>query len=164
VEVSVRARSNVNINAIYAMRRSGSTLQQIADKTARSKERIRQILIGHYGSTRHELISTEQLRRLFGFSRHHILELYRIGVITPVKEWNASNGRYLLWSRTAISKINSYNNSTKLCKQCGGTIPANRRTYCSANCYIENHKYKNMSSENKKKHLESIKRYRAKCR
>jgi hypothetical protein len=146
------------------MRRSGSTLQQIADKTGKSKERIRQILISNYGSTKHKLMSTEQLRRLFGFSRHHILELYRGGIITPAKEWDANNGRYLLWSTTAISQINTYNTSTKRCKQCGNPVPPNRRTFCSTKCYIENHKYKNMSSVDKKKHLDSIKRYRAKCR
>ena len=162
VEISIRTRSNVNINAIYAMRRSGSTLQQIADKTGKSKERIRQILISNYGSTRHKLMSTEQLRRLFGFSRHHVLDLYNNGVITPAKEWTANNGQYLLWSTTAISQINSYHNSTRICKQCGAILPSNRRTYCSTKCYTESHKYKNMSDGAKKRHLDSIRRYRAK--
>jgi len=162
VELSIRTRSNVNINAIYAMRRSGSTLQQIADKTGRSKERIRQILISNYGSTGHKLMSTEQLRKLFGFSRHHVLDLYDNGIITPAKEWKANNGQYLLWSTTAISQINSYYNATKVCRQCGAVIPPNRRAYCSSGCYSESHKYKNMSNDEKKRHLDSIKRYRAK--
>jgi hypothetical protein len=144
------------------MRRSGSTLQQIADKTGKSKERIRQILISNYGSTKHKLMSTEQLRRLFGFSRHHVLELYNNGIITPAKEWKANNGQYLLWSTTAIGQITSYYNSTKVCKQCGVNIPSNRRTYCSTRCYTESHKYKNMTDEAKKRHLDSIRRYRAK--
>jgi hypothetical protein len=162
MELSIRTRSNVNINAVYAMRRSGSTLQQIADKTGRSKERIRQILISNYGTTRHKLMSTEQLRKLFGFSRHHILDLYNNGVITPAKEWKANNGQYLLWSTTAISQINSYHNATKVCKQCGAVIPPNRRIYCSTRCYTESHKYKNMSNDGKKRHLNSIRRYREK--
>ncbi|HEY95278.1 MAG TPA: hypothetical protein G4O15_10140 [Dehalococcoidia bacterium] len=162
MELSIRTRSNVNINAIYTMRRSGSTLQQIADKSGKSKERIRQILISNYGSTKHKLMSTEQLRKLFGFSRHHILDLYNSGVITPVKEWKASNGQYLLWSVTAISQINSYQNATKVCKHCGVGIPSNRRAFCSLRCYTESHKYKNMSDEAKKRHLDSIKRYRTK--
>ncbi len=162
MELSVRTRSNLNINAIYAMRHAGSTLQQIADKTGRSKERIRQILISSYGSTKHQLMSTEQLRKLFGFSRHHILELYNNGVITPVKEWKANNGQHLMWSITAISQITSYYNSTKVCKQCGVGIPSHRRAYCSAMCYTESHKYKNMSTEEKKRHLDNIRKYRAK--
>ncbi|UCC17916.1 MAG: hypothetical protein JSU58_05010 [Dehalococcoidales bacterium] len=162
MEISIRTRSNVNTNAVYAMRRSGSTLQQIADKTGRSKERIRQILISNYGSTKHKLMSTEQLRRFLGFSRHHILELYSNGVITPAKEWEANNGQYLLWSTTTISQINSYNNATKVCKQCGAVVPPNRRTYCSTRCYTESHKYKNMTDEAQKRHLDSIRRYRAK--
>jgi hypothetical protein len=162
MQLSIRTRSNVNINAIYAMRRSGSTLQQIADKTGKSKERIRQILTSNYGTTRHKLMSTEQLRKLFGFSRRHILDLYHNGVITPVKEWKAKNGQYLLWSTTAISQINSYHNATRVCKQCGAVIPPNRRIFCSTSCYTESHKYKNMSNDKKKRHLDSIRRYRAK--
>ncbi|UCD07986.1 MAG: hypothetical protein JSU79_06405 [Dehalococcoidales bacterium] len=162
MELSVRSRSNVNINAIYAMRRSGSTLQQIADKTGKSKERIRQILISNYGSTKHKLISTEQLRKLFGFSRHHVLDMYNKGIITPAKEWEAINGKYLLWSTTAISQINSYINATKVCKHCGTSVPSNRRSYCSTRCYLESHKYRNMSQEEKKRHLDSIRKYRAK--
>lgn len=162
MELSIRTRSNVNINAIYAMRRSGSTLQQIADKTGKSKERIKQILVSNYGTTRHKLMSTEQLRKIFGFSRHRILDLYNNGIITPAKEWVANNGQYLLWSTTAIGQINSYNNATKVCKQCGAVVPPNRRTYCSTRCYAENHKYKNMSGEAKKRHLDSIRKYRAK--
>ena len=146
------------------MRRSGSTLQQIADKTGKSKERIRQILLSNYGSTRHKLMSTEQLRKLFGFSRHHVLELYTSGVITPAKQWRVNNGEYLLWSTTAISQINSCNNATKVCKQCGAVIPPNRRKYCSTSCFTESHKYKNMSNDAKKRHLDSIKRYRVKQR
>ena len=164
MELSVRTRSNLNINAIFAMRRSGSTLQQIADKTNRSKERIRQILIRNYGSTQHKLMSTEQLRKIFGFSRYHILDLYNSGVITPAKEWNAKNGQYLLWSTSAIDQITSYYNSTKVCKQCNSVIPPNRRRYCSTECYSESHKYKNMTDEAKKRHLSCIKRYRAKRR
>ena len=144
------------------MRHSGSTLQQIADKTGKSKERIRQILISNYGSTKHNLMSTEQLRKLFGFSRHHVLALYNNGVITPAKEWKADNGQYLLWSTTAISQINSYINATKVCKQCGTSVPSKRRSYCSTRCYVESHKYKNMSNEEKKRHLDSIRKYRAK--
>ena len=162
MELSIRTGSNININAIYAMRRSGSTLQQIADKTGRSKERIRQILISNYGSTKHKLISTEQLRKVFGFSRHHVLDLYNNGIITPEKEWTASNGQYLLWSTTAINQINSYINATKVCKQCGTVIPSNRRAFCSTRCYTESHKYKNMSNDEKRRHFDSIKRYRAK--
>lgn len=162
MELSLRTRNSTNINAIYALRRSGATLQQIADRAGKSKERIRQILLTNYGSTGHRLMSTEQLRRLFGFSRHHVLELYRNGIITPVNEWIAGNGQYLLWSVSAVSQITSYQNASRRCRHCGGPVPANRRTFCSTDCYIESHKYRNMSREDKRKHLASIKKYRKK--
>jgi hypothetical protein len=131
------------------------------DKT---RERIRQILIKNYGSTKHKLLSTEQLRRMFGFSRYRVLELYQGGVIAPVREWGANNGHHLLWSQAAVDKITAYYSACKPCKMCGARIPEGRRVFCSEQCYKEGHKYRYKSTEAKQRHMESIRRYRAKCK
>ena len=86
------ARSSV-ISSIYAMRYSGATLRQIADRIGKTKERVRQILLHNYGSTRHKLLSTRQLCGLSGVSVKRLTRLHRDGVIMPVKEWDTSNGQ-----------------------------------------------------------------------
>ena len=43
--VSGSPETGINANAIYAMRQLGASLQQIADKIGRTKERVRQILV-----------------------------------------------------------------------------------------------------------------------
>lgn len=164
MQVSVKSRTVINVSDIYAMRRSGSTLQQIASRVDKTKERIRQILMKNYGSTKHQLLSTEQLRKIFGFSRYRILELYQDNVITPVNEWDANNGHYLLWSQNAVEKITAYYGNFKPCKMCGSRIPEGRRVFCSEQCYREGHKYRYKSVEAKQRHIESIRRYRYKCR
>jgi hypothetical protein len=162
VEVTVKPRTFISANDIYAMRHSGATLQQIANKVDKTKERIRQILIKNYGSTKHKLLSTEQLRKIFGFSRYRILELYQDNVILPVKEWDANNGHYLLWPQTAVDTITNYYNEYKPCKMCGARIPEGRRVFCSEQCYKEGHKYKYKNVEAKQRHMDSIRRYRNK--
>ena len=164
MEVIVRLGTGVNANAIYAMRRSGATLQQIADKIGKTKERVRQILVRNYGSTKHKLISTEQLHKLLRLSRNRVLELYQNNVITPVKEWNTRNGHHLLWSSATVEQITVYYNTHKLCKMCHRPIPMGRRIFCSEQCYTEGHKYRYKNIEAKQRHMESIRRYREKCK
>jgi predicted nucleic acid-binding Zn ribbon protein len=164
MEVTVKHRTVINVSDIYTMRRSGATLQQIASKVDKTKERIRQILVKNYGSTKHKLLSTEQLRKIFGFSRYRILELYQENIIAPVKEWDANNGHYLLWSQSAVERITAYYNTFRPCKMCGSRIPDGRRVFCSEQCYKEGHKYRYKSAEEKQRHMECIRRYRNKCR
>jgi len=92
-----RQRTDIS-DIIYDMRQSGATLSQIADRIGRTKERVRQILLRNYGSTKHKLISTEQLCKLVGLNRGRVMELYRDGAVIPVREWDTSIGHYILWS------------------------------------------------------------------
>ncbi len=159
-------RQGTDISAfIYNMRQSGATLQQIADRIGRTKERVRQILLRNYGSTKHKLISTEQLCKLLGLNRGRVMELYRDGAVTPVREWDTSIGHYFLWSPDTWLQIISHRllapyKVNRLCKMCHSSIPKRRRYYCSKQCYEEGHKYRYKSIEAKQKHRESVTRYR----
>ena len=166
--MQVVTKPDINIDfsttTIYVMRHSGATLQQIADTIGRTKERVRQILVKNYGSTKHKKLSTEKLCKLSGLSRSRIVELYKDDVITPVKEWNTNNGQYFLWPLSTVEQIAAYYSSHRLCKICYRPIPKGRRIYCSEQCYREGHKYRHMSIEAKKKQLGNIRRYREKCK
>ena len=158
--VAIELKTRINPSTIYAMRNSGATLWQIADKIGRTQERVRQILIKNYGSTKHKLISTEQLCKLSGLSRHRVIKLYQDGAITTVKEWYTSTGNYLLWLPATIGQINAYNSNHRLCRMCGHPIYKGRLTYCSEECLEEGRKYKNRSFEAKQRHLRNVRRYR----
>lgn len=144
------------------MRQSGATLQQIADKIGRTKERVRQILVQNYGSTKHQLISTEQLCKLLGLPRNRVIELYQGSVIIPAVVWNINSRLFLLWSPVTLEHIISYYKTRRLCKMCYHPIPKGRRIYCSEECYEEGQKYRYKSIEAKQRHIRSTKRYREK--
>ena len=153
--LAISSRTN-NINsAVYNMRQSGATLQQIADKIGKTKERVRQILVQNYGSTRHQLISTEQLCRLSGLPRNQIVQLHQDGAIIPAVEWNA--GRcYLLWPAATVKYIIGYFKTHRLCNICHRPVPKGRRTFCSEQCCKEGHKYSYRSPEAREKHRISM--------
>jgi len=154
--LAISSRTN-NINsAVYNMRQSGATLQQIADKIGKTKERVRQILVQNYGSTRHQLISTEQLCRLSGLPRNQIVQLHQDGVIIPAVEWNAGSRCYLLWSAATVEQVISYYKVHRLCKMCHCPVPKGRRTFCSEQCCKEGHKYRYRSPEAREKHRISM--------
>jgi predicted nucleic acid-binding Zn ribbon protein len=144
------------------MRRSGATLQQIADKLNRTRERVRQILVKHYGSTNHNLISTETLRKQLGFSRYRLIDMYQNRVITPEREWHTNGICHLLWSPDTAEQVTGYLHTHRRCKMCHRPVPGGRRVFCSDACYLEDHKYKHKTAEKKRKHLDSVKRYREK--
>ena len=164
MQTVVAQRTEINASAIYAMRHSGATLQHIADKIGKTKERVRQILVKNYGSTKRKLISTEQLRKLAGLPRNRIIEFYLANIIIPVREWDTDGGRYLLWSPASLEQINIYYETHRLCKICHSSIPKGRLVYCSEQCYNKSRKYKYKSIETKQRHLRSIRRYREKCK
>jgi hypothetical protein len=164
MQIAVEKRNAIDASVIYAMRRSGDTLQQIASRVGKTKERIRQILVKNYGSTRHKLMSTEQLRKYLGFSRYKVVELYNDNVITPAREWDTNGGRHLLWLPDTVDRIHNYMNSNKLCRMCKSPVPPGRRVFCSGECYKEGHKYKYMSDVARKRHLSNIRKYRNKKR
>lgn len=154
-------RPRININTtIYNMRQSGATLQQIADRIGRTKERVRQILVQNYGSTKHQLISTAQLCKLLGLPRNRVIELYQGSVIIPAVVWNTNSRLFLLWSPVTVEQIIGYYKMHRLCKICYHPIPKGRWVYCSEECYEEGQKYRYKGIEAKQRHIRSIKRYR----
>lgn len=149
------------------MRYAGATLEQIAAKIGRTKERVRQILLNNCGSTGHKLLSTRRLCKLSGLSRKQINSLAERGIITPVREWDSGHGLYAVWSYHALELIESNTEEPapqKLCRICQKPVPANRSCYCSASCYKESHKYKYRSAEARQKHLLSMRRYKESCK
>jgi len=154
-----RSTSDISIT-VYDMRQSGATLQQIADKIGRTKERVRQILIKNYGSTEHQLISGGQLCRRLGLPKGRIIELCQGGVISPVAEWDTGNRHYLLFSPAVAEQVDIYYKTHRLCKVCHRPIARGRKVYCSKQCFKESRKYKYKSAEAKQRQLRNVKRYR----
>lgn len=152
----------INKSIIYEMRRSGMPMREIAKKIGRSKERVRQILARGLGKTNHTLLSTLQLCNQSGLPRNRIVELYRDGIITPANKWYAGNRDYLLWPMDTVEKIGIYYQTHRLCKVCHKPLPKNRISFCSDNCRYESHKYKYMTTEEKRRVLDNIRRYREK--
>lgn len=146
------------------MRRSGATLQQIADKIGRTKERVRQILTKNFGTTKRKLMSTEKLCNLMGLPRNWVMQLYQDGVISPAAAWHTETRLFLLWAPATIDHIINYYKTRRLCRICYRPIPKGRWRYCSTDCLKESHKYKYRSAEARQRHIESIKRYREKQR
>ena len=156
-----RTDISASASAIYAMRHSGATLQQIADRIGKTKERVRQILIKNFGSTKHKLVSTEQLGIMLNVPRSRVIGLYRDGITAPAREWKTTVGLYLLWSPTAVEIVNTYYKMHRLCRICNLCLPKGKQHYCSEECYREGNKYKYKSIEAKQRHLRNVKRYRA---
>lgn len=156
-------KSAVSASDIYAMRYSGATLRQIADKIGRTKERVRQILLKNYGSTRHKLFSTKKACEMSGLSYHKVMKLCEDGVISPVVEWDTISGHHYLWSHAGIEKIKVFRELAKTnrnCRICGAPVPEERQNYCSEHCYKESHKYRYRSLEAREKHRTSMRRYK----
>lgn len=157
-EVILEPRVSIDVHAIYMMRQAGASLAQIAEEIGRTKERVRQILVKHYGSTKRNLLSTEQLCQELGIPRKRILKLSKAGIITPITSWTTGKHHFLLWSSSAKEKIIRHEKSHKLCRICRKSIPAGRWVYCSDECYLEGQKYRNKSEEVKRRRLLSIKK------
>jgi len=153
-----------NSDIVTAMRESGASLEQIAVVIGRTKERVRQILVKTNGSTKHRLLSTQQLYQQVGLPRNRIIELYKGGIIKPKAEWTTGNHHYLLWPSNIAEIITNYYNNKRLCKICGQLLRKGRWVYCSTSCYREGQKYKYKSDEAKQKHLKNIKEYLERCR
>ena len=150
--------SNVNASFIYAMRQSGASLQQIADRIGRTKERVRQLLVKTYGSTKRRLFSTEQLHQLLGLPRNRIMELYRDGIIPPAAEWQTGKNHFILWSPEVVPYIIDYYKTHRRCKICHHLIPRRKWVYCSDACYHEGQKFKYKAGQAKHRRLASIKK------
>jgi predicted nucleic acid-binding Zn ribbon protein len=148
----------LKVNTIYEMRQAGASLQQIAEATHKSKERIRQLLVKSCGTTKFGMMSTAQLCNLLGLSRNQIAHLYKEHIILPEVEWNTGKHHRLFWSPEAIERIASYYRRRRLCKICSRPIPKGRWVYCSQECYQEGQKYIYKDAEAKERRLRSIRK------
>jgi predicted nucleic acid-binding Zn ribbon protein len=147
-----------NFDTVYEMRQAGASLQQIAEMTCKSKERIRQLLVKNCGSTKFNLLSTAQLCGLLGLSRHQIVNLYEGRTIMPMIEWNTGKHHRLFWSPRTVEKVISHCQKNRLCRMCSRPIPKGRRVYCSQRCYQEGQKYIYKDARAKERRLISIRR------
>ena len=121
------------VAAMYRMRQSGATLNQIAVHFDISRERVRQLLVKHYGSTKlGELLSVTEVKQLAGCTYNDVLKLKRHATIQPAK---VVGGR-ALWKPETVNTIMGYASSHR-CSVCNGPLPRNRRSYCSQACRIQ---------------------------
>jgi lambda repressor-like predicted transcriptional regulator len=160
----VKSKAVADKNIIFEMRRAGAPMREIAEKVGVSKERVRQILARHNGSTRHEWLSTSQLCAMTGLPRNRVLELHEKGIIVPASTWDTGKRQYFLWAAGSVKTIFTYYDTHHLCRVCNQRLPKNRILFCSDDCRQERRKYKNMTPEEKRRTLANIRRYREKKR
>lgn len=75
---------------VKSLRNRGLTLQAIGDRVGVTRERIRQILEEHYGTTEISgFITRERLARLIGCSSSYLVSLEKRGVLNPIYRGSA---------------------------------------------------------------------------
>lgn len=148
--------TQVRADNLYQIRQSGATLQEIASPFGISREAVRRRLTRHYGSTTiQDLLTTAELVRLAGCAYGDIDKLQRRGVIQPAMV--VGRGR-MLWESGTVAAVIIYIDSHR-CPVCQRPVPSNRLRYCSQECYLEAHRYKNQPQEAKGRHNERVARW-----
>ena len=144
---------------VYLMRQSGATLQEIATHFGTSRERVRQWLVKHYGSTKiHPYLTTVDLARKANCDLTYIYRLRRQGAISAVK---VSGKKKLLWDPEVLYIVTQYVRS-RLCRVCMRPLPKDRWAYCSEECYTQffaeaqKHSYLRMSEQQKITHNQRV--------
>ena len=128
-------------------RDAGASLREIGDEVGRTKQRIHQILVKHYGTADSEgTLSTSQLLEQVGCSSYTLFTLRKVGIISQV-----SSGRWKPETLDIILEL-------RKCKMCGKPVGKYRRTYCSTACRVEGKKYKYWPEWRKKVRRERIRR------
>lgn len=118
-------------NPIYIKlrRNEGATLQEIGDEVGRSRERIRQLLLKHYGTTATSesegLLTTKELVAKTGYSETSISKLTGRSLIKPA---GRGKGGTYLWSPDDWYAIR------RKCRICGKPLPKGKISYCSLEC------------------------------
>lgn len=136
--------TQTRLDTMYQMRQSGTTLDQVGHRFGITREGVRKLLTEHYGSTRvQDLLTVTELARLTSCSYCYIGKLKRRGVIRPAMV--VGHGR-TLWKPETIAAIIIYIDRHG-CPMCHGPVPSNRQVYCSRECYLEAHRYKNQPEE-----------------
>jgi len=128
-------------------RDAGASLKEIGDEVGRTRQRIHQILVKHFGTADDEgTLSTPQLLEQVGCSVYILNNLRKEGVISQVS-W----GRWKPETLDIILEL-------RKCKICGKPVGKNRRFYCSAACEVEGAKYKYWPDWRKKAQREQTRR------
>ena len=148
--------TQIRLDTMYRLRQSGTTLDRIGSRFGITREGVRQLLTKHYGSARvQDLLTTTELARLTRCDYSYISKLKRRGVIQPAIV--VGHGR-TLWKREAIAAIIIYL-AHHGCPICHGPVPSSRQVYCSRECYLEAHRYRNWSEAAKRQHSERVRRW-----
>jgi len=134
---------------IKTRRDEGATLQNIAEEIGRTRERVRQILVEHYGTAdvEGEVLTTKQLIELTNYSGTTLYKLYRKGIITKIGKGRLGIGR---WPLETLNIILEY----RRCKICDKPLGKGKGVYCSEACRVEAGKYKNRPEAQKKAQVE----------
>ena len=150
--------AQTRLEAMHQMRQSGATLEQVGSRFGITRQRVRQLMVKHYGSTRvHELLTTTELCRLAGCTWKYIKKLRLRHVIQPAKV--IGHGR-TLWKPETVAAVIIYIDRHR-CPVCQQPVPSNRIVYCSRQCYLEARRYKNRPEEAKRRHDENVARWQA---
>ncbi len=129
-------------------RDAGASLRQIGNEVGRTKQRIHEILVKHYGTADSEgTLSTSQLLEQVGCSYYTLHNLRKVGAISQL-----SRGRWKPETLDIILEL-------RKCKICGKPFGKQRRTYCSTACEVEAQKYKYWPEWRKKVQRERTRRY-----
>jgi len=148
--------SKNRLDTMYQMRQSGNTLDQVGRRFGITREGVRKLLTEHYGSTRvQDLLTATELAHLAECSYNYISKLKRRGIIQPAMV--VGHGR-TLWKPKTIVAIIKYIDRHG-CPMCHSPVPSNRQVYCSQECYLEAHRYKNQTEETRRRHNERVKQW-----
>ena len=137
-------------------------MQEIATHFGTSRERIRQWLVKHYGSTKiHTYLTTAELARKANCDLVYIHKLRRQGAISIVKVLGKNR---LLWDPEVADIVTQYVRS-RLCRVCKRPLPNHRWAYCSEVCYAQfvaearKRRYLRMSEQQKIAHKQRVTRW-----
>lgn len=141
--------AKAKLDNMYRMRQSGTTLDELGARFGITREGVRQLLNGHFGSTRvQNLLTVTELARRAGCSYRHIAKLKRHGVIRP--KMVVGHGR-TLWKPETIAAVTGYINRHE-CPVCHAPLPTHRSVYCSRKCYLEACRHHNKRRQAAKSH------------
>jgi len=144
------------LDTMHQMRQSGATLDRVGSRFGITRERVRQQMTEHYGSTRvQDLLPATALARLSGCGYSYIDKLKRRGVIQPAM---VVGHRKTLWKPETIATIIEYIDRHR-CPICHQPLSSNRWVYCSQEHYLEARRYKNQPEGAKRRHNERVERW-----
>lgn len=119
--------NEIAIKYIENQRRNGATLEQIGNEFNLTRERIRQILVKHCGTSNlRKFLTTAELAEVTSLSTYTINKYRRVGEIQPV----TNNHKKALWDSSAILQVLQI----RTCPLCGQRLPSGRAKYCSDKC------------------------------